>query len=204
MWISGLAEATGVQVATLKYYLREGLLMQGETTSRTRATYDDRHVERVRLIRALLESGIGIAGARRVIEALENPPESRFHLLGIAQGALPLPAQPGEASDEVDAMLRELGWSDSLRNDDLVRALGTTIDNARAAGLHLPIGAVARYAEKTRQIAEVDVDRALEATSMDEALRTVALGTALLDPMLLTLRRLAQQVVAAEALGPDD
>lgn len=39
---------------------------------------------------------------------------------------------------------------------------------------------------------------------MDEALRTVALGTALLDPMLLTLRRLAQQVVAAEALGPDD
>ncbi|AQP50992.1 hypothetical protein [Tessaracoccus flavescens] len=63
---------------------------------------------------------------------------------------------------------------------------------------------MARYAEKTRQIAEVDVDRALEATSMDEALRTVALGTALLDPMLLTLRRLAQQVVAAEALGPDD
>lgn len=63
---------------------------------------------------------------------------------------------------------------------------------------------MARYAEKTRQIAEVDVDRALEATSMDEALRIVALGTALLDPMLLTLRRLAQQVVAAEALGPDD
>lgn len=100
--------------------------------------------------------------------------------------------------------LRELGWSDSLRNDDLVRALGTTIDNARAAGLNLPIEAVARYAEKIRQIAEVDVDRALEATSTDEALRTVALGTALLDPMLLTLRRLAQQVVAAEALGPND
>jgi len=95
-----------------------------------------------------------------------------------------------------------LGWLAAQRRP--VRALGTTIDNARAAGLHLPIGAVARYAEKTRQIAEVDVDRALEATSMDEALRTVALGTALLDPMLLTLRRLAQQVVAAEALGPDD
>ena len=37
MRISDLAETTGVPVHTLKYYLREGLLMPGEATSRTRA-----------------------------------------------------------------------------------------------------------------------------------------------------------------------
>ena len=49
MRISGLAERTGVPVATLKYYLREGLLHAGTATARTQAVYDTTHVERVRL-----------------------------------------------------------------------------------------------------------------------------------------------------------
>jgi DNA-binding transcriptional MerR regulator len=55
--ISELAESTGVALPTLKYYLREGLLMPGTPTSRTRAVYDGTHVERVRLVRALIETG---------------------------------------------------------------------------------------------------------------------------------------------------
>jgi MerR HTH family regulatory protein len=63
--ISELSEATGVAVHTLKYYLREGLLMPGRPTSRTRAEYGGEHVERVRLVRALVEhGGVPIAGVR--------------------------------------------------------------------------------------------------------------------------------------------
>ena len=68
--ISELAEASGVSLPTLKYYLREGLLMPGTATSRTRAEYGEAHLERLRLVRALVESGgLGIAGVRDVVRA---------------------------------------------------------------------------------------------------------------------------------------
>ena len=44
MQISGLSARTGVSIASLKYYLREGLLMPGAPTSATRAEYDEGHV----------------------------------------------------------------------------------------------------------------------------------------------------------------
>ena len=63
MKIAALSEVTGVSVPTLKYYLREGLLPPGVATAVNQAEYDDHHVRRVRLIRALLELG-GLSVAR--------------------------------------------------------------------------------------------------------------------------------------------
>ena len=85
MRISELGEVTGVPVHTLKYYLREGLLMPGLATSRTRAEYGDEHVERVRLVRALVDQGgVALAGVRAILEALAAPPPSRHDLYGVA------------------------------------------------------------------------------------------------------------------------
>ena len=53
--ISGLAEAAGVPVATVRHYLREGLLPEGEKTSRNMAYYPPELVERIRLIKQLQE-----------------------------------------------------------------------------------------------------------------------------------------------------
>ncbi|MEP6649003.1 MAG: MerR family transcriptional regulator, partial [Lapillicoccus sp.] len=55
MRLAELCAATGVPAATVKYYLREGLLPPGERVSATRADYGPPHVERLRLIRALVE-----------------------------------------------------------------------------------------------------------------------------------------------------
>jgi DNA-binding transcriptional MerR regulator len=89
MRISELSARTDVSVPTLKYYLREGLLPAGRRTSRTQAVYDDSHVERVRLIRALSEiGGLPLARVRTVLEAIGSPAVSRLDLLATAQDAL--------------------------------------------------------------------------------------------------------------------
>ena len=41
-----LSERAGVSTASIKYYLREGLVPAGEAVHATRAQYSDRHVSR--------------------------------------------------------------------------------------------------------------------------------------------------------------
>lgn len=53
--ISELADEAGVPVATVRHYLREGLLPEGEKTSRNMAYYEPILVERIRLIKQLQE-----------------------------------------------------------------------------------------------------------------------------------------------------
>lgn len=206
MRISELSDASGVSIATLKYYLREGLLMPGEATGKTRATYDTRHLDRIRLIRVLLDAGgIGIAGVRRVIAALESPPPDPWLLLGAAQRALPLPIDPVPVSEEALALLDVLAWRAFSDDDDGLRgALSAAILNAREAGLETDTAVLARYADCARRIAEIDLELTGEATNTAEALRSVIVGTAVTDPLILTLRRLAQQAVSGQAASVSD
>jgi DNA-binding transcriptional MerR regulator len=53
--ISELAERSGVPVATIRHYLREGLLPEPVRTSRNMAYYPPEFVERIRLIKQLQE-----------------------------------------------------------------------------------------------------------------------------------------------------
>src|SRR5690606_20422858 len=76
MRISELSVRTGVAVPTIKYYLRERLLPEGERTARTQAQYGEVHVQRLRVVRALVDAGVSIAEVRRVVATLETPPES--------------------------------------------------------------------------------------------------------------------------------
>jgi DNA-binding transcriptional MerR regulator len=53
--ISELATEAGVPVATVRHYLREGLLPEGEKTSRNMAYYPPELVDRIKLIKQLQE-----------------------------------------------------------------------------------------------------------------------------------------------------
>ncbi len=65
MRISELSRQSGVPVATIKFYLREGLLPDGERTSAHPGPVRREHVARLRLIRALLgPGGLTVAKAR--------------------------------------------------------------------------------------------------------------------------------------------
>lgn len=89
MRMGELARTTGVPVATLKYYLREGLLHPGAATAVNQAEYDDGHVRRVRLVQALLQLGrLSIADAQRVIAAAEDEALPIHDAFGIAQDSM--------------------------------------------------------------------------------------------------------------------
>ena len=200
MRISELSERTGVPIATLKYYLREGLLMPGRSTGATRSDYDERHVGRVRLVRALVEvGGLSIAATGTVLAALEDPAERPVDVIGRAHAALP---SPTAATDQtrVDALLARLGWEAGGTNPGRP-ALAAALDAVEAAGLAVPDTALDRYAHACEEVARVDLDGVLRQRDLSAVLHTVVVGTVLLDPVLSALRRLAQEHVTTAKLG---
>ncbi|HET6652862.1 MAG TPA: MerR family transcriptional regulator, partial [Nocardioides sp.] len=81
--MSELAARTGLPVPTIKYYLREGLLPPGESIGATRAHYDDTHVRRLRLVRALIEvAGLRLEDVRRVLDAIDDEDLSWHEAVG--------------------------------------------------------------------------------------------------------------------------
>src|SRR5688500_13822638 len=117
MRMSELSAESGVPIATIKYYLREGLLHQGEQTSATRAAYDGTHLRRLRLIRALLEVGrLPVSAIKKVVEAVEDESLPVHEMLGTAHYALSPAvereptAEWDEALAEVDSLLAGIGW----------------------------------------------------------------------------------------------
>lgn len=208
MKISGLAEATGVSVATLKFYLREGLLHAGVARSRTQADYDASHVDRIRLVRALSDTGgLDLATIRRILTTLDAPDLDRLGVLGAAQRSL-LGADFVEISPECDGAPGCEGERESSRARDWLAARGWRIDRrdpvvdeldrawaaCDVAGIGLDEARMDEYAQAVERIATVDVDSV--PADPPAALRQVVLGTVLVDPVLVALRRLAQQHVS--------
>lgn len=201
MRISELSGRTGVSIPTLKYYLREGLLHPGEAQSATRASYDDTHVERVRLVRTLIEVGrLSIERVREVVDALEHPPASRHQLLGVAHEALrphPAPEPPTtEAADRVRA-LGVPDCDDSRASTQLAQALAA----AAAGGWAVDESTLRVWHRAMHAVAETDVAEELGGMAPGDALRHAIVGTVLTDPVLLALRRVAQEAVSAERFG---
>lgn len=94
MRMGELSHVTGVPVATLKYYLREGLLQAGAATAVNQADYDDSHVKRVKLVQALLQLGrLSIADARQVIAAVDDEALPIHAAFGVAQDAMVPPRE---------------------------------------------------------------------------------------------------------------
>jgi len=204
--ISELSQRTGVSVATLKYYLRESLVPAGVPVSATRADYGESHVEQVRLVRALIDvAGLSIERVREVVHALSDPPTSRHELLGIAHAVLRSTSHDGAATDAHDRQLSDqlidrLEWR--VPDDSVARAqLGAALDRARRDGLEISDETFAVYARAALLMADQDVRDELGLESAPEALRYVILGNVLSDPVVIGLRRLAQEHVSAGKFG---
>ena len=186
MRISELSRVSGVPTATIKYYLRENLLHDGVLTSPTQAQYDETHVARLRLIRALLgPGGLSVAKARQVLDAIDGADAPSNELLGVSR---------------VVAILQRWGWCVSPKDRDSQAALLDALEAIDAAGFQLPPDALDGYAQAMLQVATMEIDH-LPTESPEAAVRYVVLGTVLNEPLILALRRLAEQHVSTERFG---
>ncbi|MCP3098019.1 MerR family transcriptional regulator [Myxococcus sp. K15C18031901] len=202
MRISELVERTGVPLATLKYYLREGLLPSGEATSATRAAYGETHVRRVAVIRALTETvGLSVQKTRDVLQLIDHPEEDLVGMLGKAIEALPPNVTPDARADypRARAVLEKLGQVYEPRFA-AVAQLEHALAAAEAAGIPLDDERLAVYGPHIRAIAEFDVRNVPREPAA--AVEYAVLGTAVHEPVLVALRRLAHQDLASRRLGP--
>lgn len=197
MRISELAQATGVSVASIKYYLREGLLPEGVRSSPTQADYGPAHVRRLGVIRALVDSGVSIAGARRVIATLDDPPESPHELLGTAHAAVTPPAGDEIDTAAAEALIARLGWQPGLCDAATVSAVARSLQNIERAGFEMPAAVTDAYVDAMRRVADAELAH-VPLASPDEAVRYVVLGSVLVEPLLLALRRVAEQIASGE------
>ena len=81
-----LAEASGVSAATIKHYLREGLLPEPVKTSRNMAYYPAEFVDRIRLIKQLQEERF--MPLRVIKDLLEEDPERARALIELGDSLL--------------------------------------------------------------------------------------------------------------------
>jgi DNA-binding transcriptional MerR regulator len=198
--ISELSRRSGVPTATIKYYLREGLLPAGELTSATQAQYGESHVARLRLIRALLgPARLSIAAVRDVLATVDDPPESPLDLLGRVSMAVSAEPEPDEDLEPARRLVDRLGWriaEDSPALADLARAVAA-IEEAQ---LPLIDGGLERYAAVVGNLAVEEVG-SVPTESPEASVRQAVLGTILIEPLLVALRRLALQDAAARRFG---
>lgn len=195
MRISQLSERTGVSVASIKYYTREGLLPGGKHTGYNSTDYGETHVARLRLIRALIDTGgLPIAAAGRVIAAIDDSAMPLPHVFGIAQQAVPRDAAPpSESSLElVREMMRERGWATVTENPGIALAASVVDDLARTGHTEVT-EQLHRYAEAMDLVAEADLDAVAASGDRDQMAETVVVGIALGDALLAGLRRIAQE-----------
>jgi len=103
--IGELSRRTGVSVPTIKYYVREGLLPAGQLTSPNQASYEERHVRRLRLIRAMIDvGGLSVAAVREVVAAVDDPESSLHEMLGAAADNV-VPRYEGAGDEPGDALV---------------------------------------------------------------------------------------------------
>ena len=198
MRISELSERSGVPVATVKFYIREGMLPRGEAVAATRAEYDDEHLARLRLIAALADvRGLPLSRVRDILDLIDAPTDDPIETLGRAVGALP-PYVDRERDDYPRARVAIAALGLTYDPDfTAVAQLDEALRALESAGLDASPAVLRRYSDAMRRVAAQEV-APIAAMPVGEAVSYAVLGTALYEPVMLALRRLAHHHLLVE------
>ena len=164
MLLAKLAEVSGVSVASIKFYRREGLLPAGARLTATRQDYGTAHLERLELIQVLREvAGAPIARIAHLTAILDDPEQPLLSALGAAQLiSLGLPAEEPDTAGaglpehpSIAPLLSHLGWPDVHTAPR--SALDTLLRSLEGWGMPTDDEVLRRFAEPVAEIARADV-----------------------------------------------
>jgi DNA-binding transcriptional MerR regulator len=212
MRLAELSKHSGISTATIKYYLREGLLPPGRQINATTAEYDEEHLRRLRLVRAMIQVGrVPVATVREVLRHVDDDSLGRTIRLGAALWALPQIPEPDAedehvraAQRETDELLRTLGWSNARLLTTIspaYRSLVVAVAALRRLGYDWDAELLVSYAGLMHRAAVLDLDFVETRESEAERIETAVLGAILVEPMLQALHRLAQEEESARRYG---
>ena len=199
-----MARRAGVALSAVKYYQREGLIPAGERSAPNQVDYGEPHVQRVRLIRALLETGgLSIAATRSVVAVLDAQDAPIAEAFAVAQHALAVgrggEAGPSEsARDRIARLAAAKGWRVGDANPGL-DAAARTLDGFGAIGFDAPDAYLDAYADAAATAARADLDALGTRADPDGVAELMVVGTVLGDPLFAGLRRLAQEHATHDA-----
>ena len=159
-----LAEASGVPSATIKHYLREGLLPEPVRTSRNMAYYPPEFVDRIRTIKRLQEERfMPLRLIRELLEQSDRPRTPRREVLERYE----LPANVLDRLAEIGVLTPTRSGYDA---DDL--AIVEAIVRFRAGGYDEALGFTVydtlRYRDALAPLVEEEVRVLLERLTGDE------------------------------------
>ena len=208
--MSELARRSGVPAATIKHYLREGLLPPAAKRSgRTMAYYDLRSVERIRRIKSLQRRRY--LPLRVIRDMLDKSDAEREHatqaaldrtLASMADDSDRRTRQElidgGMPSEQLDffrslGLVTPEGEDETYSGDDL--ALLRTLGAARRAGLDpamLPYTITGPYVTAIRQLARIELEmfrQGMRRKSAAEADELVDVATKLSEQLVVLIRR---------------
>jgi DNA-binding transcriptional MerR regulator len=212
MRLAELSRHSGVSTATIKYYLREGLLPPGRQINATTAEYGEEHLRRLRLVRAMIQVGrLPVSTVREVLGHVDDDSLGRSIRLGAALWALPQAPEPDEddeyvraAHREVAALLDRLGWQNAkllATISPAYRSLVVAVAALRRLGYDWGAERLAPYAELMHRTAVLDLDNLEAQPSEAERVETAVLAAILNEPLLRALHRLAQEEETARRYG---
>ncbi len=202
MKISELSQRSGVSVASVKFYVREGLLPPGVPTAPNQASYDDEHERRLRLIRALVDGGgLSLANVRAALRAVDDDTTTLHDAFGAVMHALDERAQAVDA----DTAAAEAGVRDWLarrgwRIDPgapAPLALAELLVTLQRFGVPLTIDAFDAEADAAAARACAEVAYARAQPNRGAAVETMVLGTVVIERIFAQLRRLALEAESA-------
>jgi hypothetical protein len=138
--------------------------------------------------------GLSLAQVRDVLAAIESHPQD-VASVGTVHEALGRSTGPAHAGEPTRALavLAQLGWA-VWPESTAVRQLDTALSAAASVGLDPAPERIHAYGEAAMNVAVTDVG-SVPADSAEATAAYVVLGTVLFEPVLLALRRLAQQQV---------
>ena len=202
--VSELSQRAGVSTASIKFYLRAGLLRGGDLRAERRAYYDDSHLNRLVLIRALRDlARLSIEQVRTLVQLLDRGKSKTFDLVASTVDALA--RGTGAKADDAHGALRTQIYARLRARGLIVRKDSATLDGLAQAlfGLRafepaLDVQILDQYLEHILPLAEAEFaaneERIL--ASPESAMLGAIVGTVLYEPIILALRRIAHEHLA--------